>query len=64
MAETKKRQPPEVLDQWIHKLVTDGFGLTRAERLMILDWQQQLDEGHGLTEVQEQKLKGLYDNHT
>lgn len=64
MPETKKRQPVEMLNHWLHVLDTEGEGLSTFEKYCIQSWQGQIDEGHGLTEVQEEKLCEMYQDHT
>lgn len=60
MAELKKRQAVEVLAHWLETLANEGRGLTDWEKQRIEDWQAQIDEGHGLTERQEEVLENLY----
>lgn len=64
MAELKKRQPVEILNHWLHMLATEGRRMTQWEKDRVEDWQAQLDEGHGLTEAQEDKLEQIYAERT
>lgn len=64
MAEMTKRQPIEVINQWLHSLETEGHGLTTWEEEFITDLQSQVDETGTLSERQEQLLETLYANKT
>lgn len=64
MAEMKKRQPPEVLEHWLHTIETEGRGVTPWERVFCEVMQSILDEGESLSEVQERKLDDIYSDRT
>lgn len=60
MAELKKRQPVEILNHWLHLLETEGQGLNDWEEHFVTSLQEQLDDGRGLSERQEDLLESLY----
>lgn len=64
MAELKKRQPLEVIEHWLHVIETEGRGLNEWEKHFCESLQSQLDEGRGLSEVQEDKLEQVYASRT
>ena len=60
MALPKKRQPREVLEQWISAVNEGGRRLTPWELQFMESITAQFDEGGGLSEKQEEILEKIY----